>query len=108
LHSSVIPVSVTVILLCAALTKGHAGDSRRRFLFWRNWFDHCRRHGDLRAKIQGFEKTTGTQVSRVEAMMKSHSGGQERSESALDVLKKRYARGEISRQQFEAVKNDIR
>ena len=30
-----------------------------------------------------------------------------RIETALDILKKRYARGEISREQFEQMKKDI-
>ena len=35
----------------------------------------------------------------------SHSG---RQETAEDILKKRYARGEISREVFERMKKDIR
>ena len=35
------------------------------------------------------------------------SAGQERPESALDILKKRYARGEINRQEFEAMKKEV-
>ena len=34
-----------------------------------------------------------------------HSG---RQETAEDILKKRYARGEISREEFERMKKDIR
>jgi uncharacterized membrane protein len=35
------------------------------------------------------------------------SAGQERPESALDIVKKRYARGEINRQEFEAMKKEV-
>lgn len=33
--------------------------------------------------------------------------GQGRQESSLDILKRRYARGEIDRDTFEQMKNDI-
>jgi len=40
-------------------------------------------------------------------MGQAKSVGQERPESALDIVKKRYARGEINRQEFEAIKKDL-
>jgi len=40
-------------------------------------------------------------------MGQAKSVGQERPESALDIVKKRYARGEINRQEFEAMKKDL-
>ena len=40
-------------------------------------------------------------------MGQAKSAGQERPESALDIVKKRYARGEINRQEFEAMKKEL-
>lgn len=40
-------------------------------------------------------------------MGQAKSGARESPESALDILKKRYARGEISRQEFEAMKKEV-
>ena len=37
----------------------------------------------------------------------THAGGKSGAESALDILKKRYAKGEISRDEFEQMKKDI-
>lgn len=33
--------------------------------------------------------------------------GSKREETALDILKKRYARGEITRDEFEKIKDDL-
>ena len=40
-------------------------------------------------------------------MGQAKSAGQERPETALDIVKKRYARGEINRQEFEAMKKEL-
>jgi uncharacterized membrane protein len=40
-------------------------------------------------------------------MGQAKSAGQERLEGVLDILKKRYARGEINRQEFEAMKKEL-
>jgi putative membrane protein len=38
---------------------------------------------------------------------KQRNGGASGSESAIEILKKRYARGEISKEQFEQMKKDL-
>ncbi|HEY3037331.1 MAG TPA: SHOCT domain-containing protein [Pyrinomonadaceae bacterium] len=40
-------------------------------------------------------------------MGQAKSADQERPETALDIVKKRYARGEINRQEFEAMKKEL-
>ncbi len=37
----------------------------------------------------------------------SRSSGNQQGETALDILKKRYARGEISKEEFESMKKDL-
>ncbi|MBI5574939.1 MAG: SHOCT domain-containing protein [Deltaproteobacteria bacterium] len=50
----------------------------------------------------------GVVLLAVWALQRFRAGsGQRTEESALDILKKRYARGEISREEYEEKKRDI-
>ncbi|MDA8091433.1 MAG: SHOCT domain-containing protein [Nitrospiraceae bacterium] len=46
-------------------------------------------------------------IKRVGRIEGEHGGEISRGETALDVLKKRYARGEISKEDFDRMKKDI-
>ncbi len=40
-------------------------------------------------------------------VMQSRPGGQQQGENSLEILKKRYARGEIDKEEFEQKKKDL-
>jgi putative membrane protein len=46
-------------------------------------------------------------ISLIRWLARSDRGGEIKSETALDILKKRYAKGEISKEDFERMKKDI-
>ncbi len=46
-------------------------------------------------------------VRLVSRETRSANGGRDATETALDILKKRYARGEIDKQEFDAKKKDL-
>lgn len=49
----------------------------------------------------------GLVLLAVWAFRRTGVGGPRGGETALDILKKRYARGEISREEFESIRRDI-
>ncbi len=40
-------------------------------------------------------------------LIKRMAGGDKKDETALDILKKRYAKGEISREEYERIKDEL-
>jgi putative membrane protein len=58
----------------------------------------------LSAPPQG-QTSRGFSASHAEAPLTHSSAGQ--AETPLDILKRRYARGEITREEFEAMKEDL-
>ena len=49
----------------------------------------------------------GLLIAGVVMLVRSFSGKRDREKSALDLLKDRYARGEIGREEFEQKRKDI-
>ncbi|HQT26082.1 MAG TPA: SHOCT domain-containing protein [Burkholderiales bacterium] len=49
----------------------------------------------------------GLLIAALVVLMKRGTGNREREKSALDLLKERYARGEIGREEFEQKKKDL-
>ncbi|MFP4356737.1 MAG: SHOCT domain-containing protein [Phycisphaerae bacterium] len=49
----------------------------------------------------------GGWMSRCMGRQENTDAGSDRRESAMDVLKRRYAAGEISQEEFERIKQDI-
>jgi putative membrane protein len=47
-------------------------------------------------------------VYLVRYLSRTSAGRQGPGESALDILKKRYARGEIAKEEFDRIKQDLR